>query len=179
MKILWYQRFKYHKNLFKRKKLLHRDIYRYRDIKCVISWYKILVISPRPNCLNTYLIMNVAYLKVLHFLLIILLHFFNSAPHCWCLFTSIVVHQLWSSAFSRGVNAGLLARAQERRVTFIYIFFSFWSNWDAAPIPSKPRKSLHKSFISHRQQGHFSVGPVHTTDYYYCWKMLKLIFFKK
>ncbi len=34
----------------KEKKLLYHDIYRYRDIKLVISWYKILVISPTPNC---------------------------------------------------------------------------------------------------------------------------------
>ncbi len=31
------------------KKRLYRDIYRYRDIELVISWYKILVISPTPN----------------------------------------------------------------------------------------------------------------------------------
>ncbi len=36
------------RNFFKRKKLLYCDIYWYRDIKVVISWYKILVISPTP-----------------------------------------------------------------------------------------------------------------------------------
>ncbi len=36
------------KTCLKEKKSLYRDIYCYRDIKCVISWYKILVISPTP-----------------------------------------------------------------------------------------------------------------------------------
>ncbi len=34
---------------YKRKKSLYRDIYCYHDIKFVISWYKILVISPTPT----------------------------------------------------------------------------------------------------------------------------------
>ncbi len=37
------------KTFLKEKKSLYRDIYCYRDIKFVISWYKILVISPTPN----------------------------------------------------------------------------------------------------------------------------------
>ncbi len=42
--------------------------------------------------------MNVAYLKVTFGLCF---HFIFSTPDCWCLFTGIVVHQLWSSMFSR------------------------------------------------------------------------------
>ncbi len=37
------------KTFLKEKKSLYRDIYCYHDIKCVISWYKNLVISPTPN----------------------------------------------------------------------------------------------------------------------------------
>ncbi len=36
------------KTFLKEKKSLYRDIYCYRDIKFVISWYKILVILPTP-----------------------------------------------------------------------------------------------------------------------------------
>ncbi len=49
------------------------------------------------------------YLKVMHGLHL----FFFSAPDCWCCFTGIVVHQLWSFAFSRnhkvwaGADAGM------------------------------------------------------------------------
>ncbi len=37
------------KTFLKEKRLWYRDIYCYRDIKLVISWYKILVISPTPK----------------------------------------------------------------------------------------------------------------------------------
>ncbi len=37
------------KKKIKEKKQLYRDIYCYRDIELVISWYKILVISPTPT----------------------------------------------------------------------------------------------------------------------------------
>ncbi len=60
--------------------------------------------------LNTCLTMNVAYLKVT---------FFYSAPDCWCLFTGIVVHQLWSSAFScKHEEWAWGAWSREWRVTF-------------------------------------------------------------
>ncbi len=37
------------KNVKEKKKKTYRDIYCYHDIEWVISWYKILVISPTPN----------------------------------------------------------------------------------------------------------------------------------
>ncbi len=55
--------------------------------------------------------------------------FLFSAPDCWCLFTGIVVHQLWTFAFSRNHE-----RAQMREWRFtIYLFIYFLSNWDGAP----------------------------------------------
>ncbi len=50
------------KSFLKEKKSLYRDIYCYRDITFVISWYKILVISPTPS--SSYRFIAQPYLKV-------------------------------------------------------------------------------------------------------------------
>ncbi len=76
-------------------------------------------------------IMNVAYLKMTHglrFKMFFCFLFFLAAD-CWCLFTGIVVHQLWSFAFSRKHESNMnwceraRVRMQEWRVTFFFFFF--------------------------------------------------------
>ncbi len=57
MKIIWYQRFNIIKKKIKEKNN-YRDIYRYCDIELVISWYKILVISPTPNVTQLLFVRN-------------------------------------------------------------------------------------------------------------------------
>ncbi len=94
--------------------------------------------------------MNVAYLKVtcrLRF------NFLFSSPDCWCLFTGIVVHQLWSSIY--------FSRKQEvwAPVTGVSHFF-FLSNWDGA---LHKLRTLHISIVHIAQtgpglQGHFQRG---------------------
>ncbi len=83
--------------------------------------------------------MNVAYLKVtcrLRF------NFLFSSPDCWCLFTGIVVHQLWSSIY--------FSRKQEvwAPVTGVSHFFFFWAT-GMVPYTNCVLCIL-VSFISHR-----------------------------
>ncbi len=84
--------------------------------------------------LNTYLIINIAYLKVT-----CRLSFFL-APDCLCLFTGIVIQQLWSSAFS-GKHEVWAGSGRGRR------------NGAPSPPPPPPANSILcilVSFISHK-----------------------------
>ncbi len=66
---------------------------------------------------------------------VFIFYLFFLAPDCWCLFTGIVVHQLWPFAFSRKheVRAG----TEEWCVNF------FLSNWDGAPLGVGALRKLH------------------------------------
>ncbi len=93
---------------------------------------------------------------------------FFSPPDCWCLFIGIVVHQLWSSAFSRKHEVWAWGeRSWEWRITFFNLFFIFlfFSKCDGA-LPGlgalRKQHTLHISIVNIAQtgpQGHFSVGP--------------------
>ncbi len=48
--------------------------------------------------------------------------FFFLAPDCWCRFTGIVVHQLWSFAFSRNHKVRADAGMAHHILLFIYLF---------------------------------------------------------
>ncbi len=74
--------------------------------------------------------------------------FFSSSrrPECLCIFTGIVVHQLWSSAFSPKHE----------------VIFFFWSNRDGAPPGTWCPTHIHAPIVHIAQigrQGQFSVGP--------------------
>ncbi len=119
--------------------------------------------------------MNVAYLKVTCGLCFNF--FFFSAPDCWCLFTGIVVHRLWSSTFSRKHEARAVAGADAgmacHNLFFIFIFFEQlgWcppGSW----CPKQTAYSAYReqrywflsstiSFISHRpdRKGTLASGP--------------------
>ncbi len=91
---------------------------------------------------------------------------FFSAPDCWCFFTGIVVHQLWSSAFSRKHEVWApVAVAGMAHHVFFFFFFFLLSNWDGAPPELGAlckQHTLHISIVRIAQtgpQGHFSVGP--------------------
>ncbi len=82
---------------------------------------------------------------------------FFSAPDCWCLFKGIVVHQLWSSAFSRRDKARAVAGMAR------HVFFFEQLGWcpPASWCPKQTAYSAYRerrywflsptiSFISHR-----------------------------
>ncbi len=64
--------------------------------------------------------------------------FFFLAPDCWCRFMGIVVHQLWSFAFSRNhkvwADAGMAHHILLFIYLCIYLFIYLLSNWDGAPL---------------------------------------------
>ncbi len=94
--------------------------------------------------------MNIAYLKVTCGLSFHLFFFFFLAPDCWCFFTCIVVHQLWSSAFSHKHEARAVAGAGMTHHVFLeQLGWCPPGNW----CPTQTAAVLISStisFISHR-----------------------------
>ncbi len=117
-------------------------------------------------CLNNYVIMNIAYLKVtcgLRFHL-----FFFGFAYCLCLFTGIVVQQLWSSAFSRKhelwAPAADAVAGMVRHLFYLFNYYFFLQlGWCPPPELGAIRKQHTLHIIVHiaqtGPQGHFSVGP--------------------
>ncbi len=122
-------------------------------LRSVFITQKIYILS------NTSLIMNTAYLKVtcgLRFHL-----FFFSRRGLLMSFMGIVVHQLWSSAFSRKDEARAVTGTGMTRHVFFEQLLG-WYPWDLVPYANCSGTDFVHDIVHIAQtgpQGHFSVGP--------------------